>query len=134
MMPPPRISSRSGTSVSSSAPSESITRGSSWGMKGGGTARGRGRGAAGDDRLVEADQLGGAVGGGHLELVGGDEAAGAADGGHLALAGQAAQAAGEALDHALLPVAEGVQVDLGGGEAQAGLAQLAGLGDHAGRG
>src|SRR4029450_12702610 len=130
MMPPPRISSRSGTSASSSAPSESITRGSSWGMKG----RVIGSAAGGHMAVVKPRPTGGAAGGGHLELVGGDEAAGAAHGGHLALAGQAAQAAGEALDHALLPVAEGVQVDLGGGEAQAGLAQLAGLGDHAGRG
>ncbi len=50
----------------------------------------------------------------------------------LALFGQAGQPAGEPGDDAVLPAAQGVEVDGGGGEGQPGVGHLLGFGDHLG--
>ena len=75
-------------------------------------------GAGRDDRLLEADRLRAAVAS-TSSWFGGGEAAVAGDHGDLALLGQPRQAAGQLLDHPVLPAAQLVDVDRGVGEADA---------------
>ena len=65
------------------------------------------------------DRLLAAVGPLDLELVRRGEPADALHDRHLALLGEAGQPAGQALDHAVLPAAQLVEVDLGRGEGEA---------------
>ena len=93
--------------------------------------QGDGFGAGGDDGLVERNGLAAAIRL-HGQLVRRGEAAQARHHGHLALPRQAAQPAGQALDHARLPIPQLVDVHLRGAEADAGMAHLRCLVDHLG--
>ena len=126
-MPPPRTSRRFGMSSSSSAPvgidhARIVLR----------DERQKDRLRAGrDDRLAKADRFFATLGR-DLELVGRDEFADALDDLDLALLRERREAAGQAADHAVLPVGELVEVDLGLAELKAVRRHLARLGDHLG--
>ena len=126
MIPPPSTRRRSGMSSRSSAPVESMTRGSSCGMNGRVTGSEPAAMIAASKDTVLVD----AVGGGDRDHVGGGEGGGADQGLDFALFGQPGQPAGEPGDDAVLPAAQRVQVDGRGGEGQPGVAHLLGLGDH----
>ena len=105
-----------------------MTRGSDYGDE-----RQRQRlGAGRDDRLLEVDGGGPALGQLDLQLVRRGEPAVAPDGGDLALPGQSGQAAGEPRDHALLPGPQLVDVDRRSAERDAVLAHLLGFSDDLG--
>ncbi len=89
-------------------------------------------GAGRDDRLLEADRRGAAVGELDVQLMRRGEPAVAADRGDLALPGQPGQAAGQPPDHAVLPRPQLADVDRRGAEHEAVLAHLLGLGDDPG--
>ena len=86
-----------------------------------------------DDRLVEGDELLRAVLRRDLQRIGRGEGALAGDDRDLALLGHAREAAGQALDHALLPAAQLGEIDFGLGEGDAVLAEIRGLVDDLGR-
>ena len=125
-MPPPMTSRRFGTPSSSSAPVQSITRGSACGMKGKVT----GSEPAAMIACSKETVTGALSPPFTTDLVRRREAAGAGDHRDLALLGEAGQPAGQALDHAVLPPAQLVDVDGGRGEGQAGMAHLVRLLDH----
>ena len=126
-MPPPSTSRRPGTSSSSSAPVEVdhariVLR----------DERQKDRLRAGrDDRLAKADRFFPTLGR-DLELVGRDELGRSLHDLDLALLGEPREAAGQAADHAVLPVGKLVEVDLGLAELKAVRRHLARLGDHLG--
>ena len=114
--------------VESSAPVESITRGSLCGMNGSVTG-------SEPAAMIACSKLTSVVppsASSTSTWYGRDEPAEARDDGDLALPGQAGEAAGEPLDHAVLPAAQLVEVDSRGAEHDAVLAHLLGFGDDLG--
>ncbi len=126
-MPPPMTSIRFGMPSSSSAPVESMTRGSSCGMKGNVTGSEPAAMMHWSKVTVFTPSL-------PLTSIafGPVKRADALDDRDLAPLGEAGEAAGELLDHALLPAAQAIDVDLRLGELHAEVAHLLGLGDDLG--
>ena len=125
-MPPPTTSSDSGRS-SSSAPVESMIRGSS--------GRPGNRSDSEPAAMMHWSKLTVRVASplADLQLVRGDERRLAADHRDLALPRERLESAGEACDDAVLPVAELRRIDLGRTEAHAELGHRLRILDHAGR-
>ena len=127
-MPPPITSRRFGTPSSSSAPVEVdhprvVVRDERQGHR---------LGAGGDDRLLEADGLRPPSAPSTSSWFGEVKRPVPCDDRDLALLGEAGEAAGQLLDHAVLPAAQLVEVDRGLGEAKAVMAHLLRLVDHLG--
>ncbi len=126
-MPPPMISIRFGTSASSSA-RRRIHQPLVVVREAGDARRLR---AGGDDAVVERHRLD-AVLGLDREQVRRHELAAPFDDGDLALLGHAAEAAGQLGDHAVLELAQPLEIDLGLAEREAHVGSFLGVGDHLG--